>query len=60
VRYLVGAIKSGMPISKAIIHVSKTDFGDLSPYVKKLANQIEWSSHPQALLVFSYDTKNQS
>lgn len=59
VRYLVGAIKSGMPISKAVLHVSKTDFGDLTPYVRKLANQIEWSIPiHKALLIFAYDTKN--
>lgn len=43
VRNLVGAIKSGMPMSKAIIHVSQNDYGALSPYVIKLANQLEWS-----------------
>ncbi|MBU0535577.1 MAG: type II secretion system F family protein [Nanoarchaeota archaeon] len=59
VRYLVGAIKSGMPMSKAVTHVSKTDFGDLSPYVKKLANQVEWSIPlHKALMIFAYDTKN--
>ncbi|MFC1755073.1 type II secretion system F family protein [Thermoproteota archaeon] len=59
VRYLVGAIKSGMPMSKAILHVSKTDFSDLSPYVKKLANQVEWSIPlHKALMIFAYDTKN--
>ncbi|MBD3313402.1 hypothetical protein GF345_03085 [Candidatus Woesearchaeota archaeon] len=59
VRYLVGAIKSGMPMSKAVLHVSKTDFGALNPYIKKLANQIEWSIPlHKALMVFAYDTKN--
>ncbi len=59
VRYLVGAIRSGMPMSKAIVHVSKTDFGDLSPYVKKLANQIEWAIPVhKALMVFAHDTNN--
>lgn len=59
VRYLVGAIKSGMPISKAIAHVSKTNFGDLTPYVKKLANQVEWAIPiHKSLLIFAHDTKN--
>lgn len=59
IRYLAGAIKSGMPVSKAIIYVSKTDFGDLTPYVKKLANQIEWSiSVHKSLKTFANDTKN--
>jgi len=43
VRNLVGAIKSGMPISRAIIHVSTNDYGALSANVTKLANQLEWS-----------------
>lgn len=59
VRYLAGAIRSGMPVSKAILHVSRTNFGDLTPYVRKLSNQIEWSipAH-KALMIFAYDTKN--
>jgi len=44
VRNLVGAVKSGMPISKAIIHVSSTsDYGSLNRHVKKLSNQVEWA-----------------
>jgi flagellar protein FlaJ len=59
VRYLVGAIKSGMPISKSISHVSKTNFGDLTPYVKKLANQVEWAIPiHKSLMIFAHDTKN--
>ena len=59
VRYLVGAIRSGMPMSKALIHVSRTDFGDLNPYVKKLANQIEWAIPiHKALMTFANDTGN--
>ncbi|PIN86989.1 hypothetical protein COV19_02235 [Candidatus Woesearchaeota archaeon CG10_big_fil_rev_8_21_14_0_10_44_13] len=59
VRYLAGAIKSGMPVSRAIIYVSKTDFGDLTPYVKKLANQVEWSIPVhKALNTFANETKN--
>ncbi|MCX8147200.1 MAG: type II secretion system F family protein [Candidatus Woesearchaeota archaeon] len=59
IRYLSGAIRSGMPVSKAIIHVSKTDFGDLTPYVKKLANQMEWAMPVhKALLIFAHDTGN--
>ncbi|MBR9690477.1 type II secretion system F family protein [Candidatus Woesearchaeota archaeon] len=44
VRNLVGAIKSGMPAPKAIIHIgNETDYGALTPYIKKLANQLEWA-----------------
>lgn len=43
VRNLTGAIKSGMPAAQSVIHVSETDYGALTPYIKKLANQIEWA-----------------
>lgn len=44
VRNLVGAVKSGMPISKAVIHVVKTaDYGSLNRHIKKLSYQIEWA-----------------
>jgi len=59
VRNLVGAIKSGMPAPKAIMAVSTTDYGALTPHVKKLANQIEWSIPlHKALLTFANETKN--
>ena len=35
VRNLVSAIQSGMPVSRAIIQVSKTDYGALTPFVVK-------------------------
>jgi len=59
VRNLAGAIKSGMPASKAIIHISKHDYGSLSPYVRKLGHQVEWAIPVhRALLFFSNSTKN--
>jgi flagellar protein FlaJ len=59
VRNLVGAIKSGMPVGRAIIYISKTDYGALTPHVVKLANQIEWSIPVhRALLNFANETKN--
>lgn len=59
VRNLAGAIKSGMPVSKSIIHVSKMDYGALSPYVLKLGYQVEWAIPiHKALLFFSNSTKN--
>ncbi len=42
VRNLTGAIKSGIPASQAVIHVSSSDYGILNAYVQKLANQLEW------------------
>jgi flagellar protein FlaJ len=59
VRNLSGSIKSGMPAPRAIIHVSRIDYGALSPYVKKLANQIEWAIPVhKALFNFANDTRN--
>ncbi|MFW6231384.1 MAG: type II secretion system F family protein [Nanoarchaeota archaeon] len=43
VRNLVNAVKSGMPISRGIVYVSRSDYGPLNYYVKKMANQIEWN-----------------
>ena len=43
VRNLVSAIRSGMPISRAIIYVSNSNYGALNYYVTKMANQIEWN-----------------
>ncbi|MBI5398824.1 type II secretion system F family protein [Candidatus Woesearchaeota archaeon] len=59
VRNLVGAIKSGMPVSKAIIYVSRSDYGALTPHVVKLANKCEWAIPVhKALTNFAADTKN--
>jgi archaeal flagellar protein FlaJ len=59
VRNLTGAIKSGMPVARSISHISKIDYGALSPYVRKLGYQVEWSIPVhKALLLFSNSTKN--
>ncbi len=59
VRGLVETVKSGIPIPKAILHVSKADYGALNPYIKKLANHIEWGIPlRQALKIFANDTGN--
>ena len=59
VRNLSGAIKSGMPASTAVVHVSGTDYGSLTPYVKKLANQIEWAiPFRKAFINFGRETNN--
>ena len=59
VRNLAGAIKSGMPVARAIVHIAKTDYGSLNPYVTKLGHQVEWAipAH-RALLLFSNSTRN--
>ena len=58
-RALVQTVKSGISVPRAILEISKENYGDLDPHVKKLANQIEWGFPlHQALLQFSKDTKN--
>ncbi|MAG50885.1 hypothetical protein CL621_04600 [archaeon] len=59
VRNIVTTVKSGVSVSKAIIQISDEDYGALTPYVKKLARQIEWGFPTgEALLTFSNDTRN--
>jgi len=59
VRNLTGAIKSGMPVPKAIMHVANIDYGSLSPYIRKMGNQVEWSVPiHKSLLFFSNSTRN--
>ena len=59
VRNLVGSVKSGMPMSQAIVHVSKNDYGSLTHHVRKLANQIEWAIPlHRALTTFANETRN--
>ncbi len=59
VRNLTGAIKSGIPASQAVIHVSNSDYGAITPYIKKLANQLEWGiPFHQAFINFGKETNN--
>jgi len=59
VRNVVTTVKSGVSVSKAIIQISDEDYGALTPYVKKLARQMEWGFPTgDALLTFGNDTKN--
>ncbi|MBI2175798.1 type II secretion system F family protein [Candidatus Woesearchaeota archaeon] len=59
VRNLSGAIKSGMPAAQAVVHVSEGEYGTLAPYLKKLANQIEWSiPFHKAFINFAKETEN--
>jgi pilus assembly protein TadC len=58
-RGLVESVKGGISIPNAIRHVSTKDFGALSPYAKKLANQMEWGIPVhRALVTFAKDTEN--
>ena len=59
VRNLTSSIKSGMPISRAIIYVGTADYGTLTPHIKKLAHQVEWAIPiHKALDTLSEDTEN--
>lgn len=59
VRNLASAIRSGMPVSRAIVYVSTNDYGPLNRYVKKLANQVEWAIPVhKALINFANATGN--
>jgi len=59
IRNLVESVKSGISIPKSILHVSNEDYGALNPYIKKLANQIEWGIPiHKAFNIFANDTEN--
>ncbi len=60
-RNLVESVKTGTPISKSIINVKNKAYGELSPHVKKLANQITLGIPLNAALqVFSKDINNKT
>lgn len=59
VRSISNSVKSGIPVPKAIMMVADADYGSLSPYVKKLAKQLEWGFPlRQALITFARNTEN--
>lgn len=59
VRALVGTVKSGISIPHAIRQTADKDYGALTPYTKKLSNQLEWGIPTRdALTIFSNDTGN--
>ncbi len=59
VRSITGNVKAGIPIPKSIMESSETNYGALSPYVKKLAHQIEWGiPFKEALNRFAKNTGN--
>lgn len=59
IRNLVGTVKSGIPIPRAVSQVANKDYGALTPYLKKLAAQIDWGvTIDEAFLTFSDDTAN--
>jgi flagellar protein FlaJ len=59
VRGLVETVKSGITIPRSILHVSEEDYGDLNPFIRKLAHQIEWGIPlHKAMITFANDTGN--
>lgn len=60
-RNLVESVKAGTPISKSIINVADKDYGSITNYVKKLANQVSLGIPvKQALQTFSNDIRNKT
>ena len=58
-RDLVEGVRSGTPISKSIINTKNKDYGSLSPFIVKLANQIALGiTVREALDIFSREVKN--
>ncbi|MDO8628575.1 MAG: type II secretion system F family protein [Nanoarchaeota archaeon] len=58
-RNLVEAIKSGIPLPRAILNVSQKDYRSLDPLIKKLASQVELGIPVRtALWTFATGTKN--
>lgn len=59
VRALVSTTRSGISIPQALRQTSDKDYGALTKYTQKLANQLEWGIPVHdALLTFSKDTGN--
>ncbi len=60
-RNLVESVKAGTPISKSILNVKGRAYGELSPHIKKLSNQIAMGIPLNAALkVFSKDINNKT
>ena len=59
IRSTSDGVKAGIPIPKAICELSDSNFGYLTPHVKKLIHQIEWGIPLQeAFARFARDTNN--
>ncbi|UCD20971.1 MAG: type II secretion system F family protein [archaeon] len=60
IRELAESVRSGTPIGKSILAVSRKDLGSLTPHVQKLANQISFGiTLKQALRTFAKDTRSE-
>ncbi len=59
IRGIVDGIKAGLSMPQCILNLKDKDYGYLTKYTKKLANQVEWGIPlTDALVVFANDTKN--
>lgn len=59
VRAMTGNVKAGTPMPKAIREASAANYGALTPYIRKLSNQMEWGiSFKDSLLRFAKSTGN--
>ncbi len=58
-RDVAEAIRSGMTLPQAIKHVSKTNYGSLTKYVRQISAQIDWGiPFEKIFLFFAEKTKN--
>jgi archaeal flagellar protein FlaJ len=59
VRSITGNVRAGTPIPKSIIEAASSNYGALSPFIKKLSFQIEWGiPFKEALSRFATNTGN--
>jgi len=59
VRDLVETVRSGTPISKAVVNLRNRNYGSLTPHIRKLANQLSIGiTLTVALQNFAKDTKS--
>ena len=60
VRNFVSGVRSGMPVTKAIIAAADHDYEALNPYVQKLKHQLEWNiPFHRAFRAFAESTGNE-
>ena len=56
---IVENVRSGVSITKSIGILAEKDFGALTPYIKKLSNQVDWGIPiHKSFITFGRDTKN--
>ena len=59
IRGIVDGVKAGLSVPQCILNLKNKDYGYLTKYTVKLANQVEWGIPvTEALVIFSKDTKN--